>query len=109
MQPKTESRANDGTLRAVEALSRFQRPLAENVNQGGPGGQAYDQAPTPPPREDKQFRVNWTERLLTLNDRLGSVAKNFPRNAKKPALIVGALAIGLALGHLLARTARRPQ
>jgi hypothetical protein len=93
---------------AIREISRAQRPLEENIELAGPGGQALDHSPTPlrkslseppssPPYDGADNRV-WNAILKVL-----TYARKFPG----PVLLI-VLGTGIGLGIAASKGKRMP-
>jgi hypothetical protein len=75
------SRESIDYLRAIETLSQSEEGLRKSVSEAGPGGEAYDRAPTPPQREQKG-------KLLKLGERAKEIVQKAVQKFPEPSDIV---------------------
>lgn len=93
---------NDTTLRSIRELSEAETPLAQNVRTQGPGGQAYDLAPSPPAAKPASQDASWAKRGWKAAGKAYEKYKTWNRSA--PVLgTTFCFALGVAAGYAWAR------
>ena len=101
-------------LRAIETLSKTEEDLQKNMNAPGPGGEARDRTPTPPPSGQKgklvmlgararQILEKAAGRIPNPSEVMEKTSKEAERLQRRVAVFLkhnGAILAGLAVGAL---------